>query len=49
MHVWFLVSTGIEYVGKKKKRVQLTKPKYDVISAHTVRLRRRGRKYRNKM
>ena len=37
VHVWFLLPTSIENVGKqKRKRVQLIKPKHDDISAHTV-------------
>ena len=38
----------MKMLERKGKRVQVIKPNHDVISAHTVRLRR-GRKYRNEM
>jgi len=50
-HVWFLIlptTIAMKMLERKGKRVQVIKPNHDVISAHTVRLRR-GRKYRNKM
>jgi len=38
MHVGFYFLLALKMWERKRKRVQLIKPKHDVISAHTVRL-----------